>query len=154
MLASGIANYTEYDENWWPAFNDFTVERADQLPIRYKLSFQNGLNDYAVYLGYLNFTKNPSTGIPVVDEDEGWLTPDGKEGSSVAGTLVGDDTFLSWDNQNIYVNNVEVGSEVKIYSITGALVKTSIVSQAFHTIAMERGIYVVKYGTKAVKVNI
>lgn len=147
-LDTGSA-YTIYDSKWWPVFLDRPT-KSDQMPIRIKLNLPAGFDGYATYIGLVKYTVDPTEAIPEIPE-EGWDRPNGKT-SGVENGLTDDGSFLAWDKQNIYVNNVQEGSNVSVFSISGQLVKSVQVTSAFMEIPMEQGIYIVKFGTKTAKV--
>ena len=81
----------------------------------------------------------------------GWDTPNGSPATGI--DAIGETNgFVAWDSQYIYLNDIDFGTEVFIYSLNGALVKTVKVTDSFVEVPMSRGAYVVKYGNKASKV--
>lgn len=106
----------------------------------------------AYYFARIKFTAEPTTEIPNIPAD-GWDTPDGT--SSSVTTLPSDDSgFVAWDKENIYLNEMELGSTVYIYSLNGSLVKTVLVSDSFMEVPMSSGFYLVRYADKTTKVVI
>lgn len=149
--------YSPIDTKWWPVIKDLdisTITGDDRVPLRIKYSIPAAhANGRALYIASIKFTANPSDQCPEFDLNtfEGWDTPDGSPVSAVEG-VESAQGFVAWDRQNIYLNEMELGSTVYIYSITGALVKTIQVNDSFMEVPMNQGVYVVKYGDKTSKV--
>lgn len=148
--------YSPIDTKWWPVIYDLdisTITGDDRVPLRIKYSIpQAHANGRAIYIATIKFTANPSTECPELDPNsDGWDTPDGSPVSAIEG-VESAQGFVAWDRQNIYLNEMELGSTVYIYSITGALVKTIQVNDSFMEVPMNQGVYVVKYGDKTSKV--
>ena len=153
VLANTIA-YPKTCVKWMPVFGDFTVDGEAALPIRLKYNVPNNGNliGRAYYFARIKFTAGPTTEIPNIPAD-GWDTPDGT--SSSVTTLPSDDSgFVAWDKENIYLNEMELGSTVYIYSLNGSLVKTVLVSDSFMEVPMSSGFYLVRYADKTTKVVI
>lgn len=150
--------YVDMDTKWWPVIQDLNVSTVlgpDQIPLRIKYSIPaNHLNGRAIYIASIKFTANPSTECPTFDpiNFDGWDTPTGNNTSTVVDAVNAPKGFVAWDRQNIYLNEMELGSTVYIYSITGSLVKTIQVNDSFMEVPMNQGVYVVKYGDKTSKV--
>ena len=149
--------YSPIDTKWWPVIYDLdisTIVGSDQIPLRIKYSIpQAHANGRALYIATIKFTANPSTECPELDPNsEGWDTPDGSPVSSAVEGVESAQGFVAWDRQNIYLNEMELGSTGYIYSITGSLVKTIQVNDSFMEVPMNQGVYVVKYGDKTSKV--
>lgn len=150
--------YIDMDTKWWPVIRDLNVSTVlgpDQIPLRIKYSIPaNHLNSRAIYIASIKFTAEPSTACPIFDPDnfEGWDTPTGEEVSTGIKGVESTQGFVAWDRQNIYLNEMELGSTVYIYSLSGALVKTLEVSDSFMEVPMNQGVYIVKYGDKTSKV--
>ena len=87
--------------------------------------------------------------MPVAGDPFGVSQPSKFTGSNSGHSPLG---FVAWDSQYIYLNDIDFGTEVFIYSLNGALVKTVKVTDSFVEVPMSRGAYVVKYGNKASKV--
>lgn len=149
VLKKDLYAYQATKTKWWPLFADVAT-KATEMPVRTKLDFPAGFDGHAIYLGIVKYTADPTTPINPIPDD-GWDTPTGIP-SSVENGLTDDGSFLAWDKQNIYVNNVQEGSNVSVFSISGQLVKSVQVTSAFMEIPMEQGIYIVKFGTKTAKV--
>lgn len=154
VLANTIA-YPKTCVKWMPVFGDFTVDSEAALPIRLKYNVPNNGNliGRAYYFARIKFTANPSSdNIPNVPAD-GWDTPDGT--SSSVTTLPSEDCgFVAWDKENIYLNEMELGSIVYIYSLNGSLVKAVQISDSFMEVPMSTGFYLVRYADKTSKVVI
>ncbi|WP_272960230.1 hypothetical protein [Barnesiella viscericola] len=149
--------YSPIDTKWWPVIYDLdisTITGDDRVPLRVKYSIPGAhANGRAVYIASIKFTANPSTECPELDPNsDGWDTPDGSPVSSAVEGVESAQGFVAWDRQNIYLNEMELGSTVYIYSITGSLVKTIQVNDSFMEVPMNQGVYVVKYGDKTSKV--
>lgn len=150
--------YIDMDTKWWPVIRDLNVSTVlgpDQIPLRIKYSIPaNHLNGRAIYIASIKFTANPSTECPTFDpiNFDGWDTPTGEEVSTGIKGVESTQGFVAWDRQNIYLNEMELGSTVYIYSLSGALVKTLEVSDSFMEVPMNQGVYIVKYGDKTSKV--
>lgn len=149
--------YTAIDTKWWPVIADLDVSSItgieDKLPLRMKFEYPlNCFANRAIYFAAIQFTANPSDECPEFDPTfEGWDNPDGSEASvsSIDNSATG---FVTWDKQNIYLNNMKLGSNVSVYSLNGSLVKNVTVSDTFMEINLPQGFYVVKFGNKATKV--
>lgn len=150
--------YSSIDSKWWPVIKDLdisTVTGSDRVPLRIKFSIPAAhANGRALYIASIKFTANPSDECPEFDpvSFDGWDTPDGSSPSTAIESVESTQGFVAWDSQNIYLNEMEVGTKVYIYSITGALVKMFEVNDSFMEVPMNRGVYVVKYGNKTSKV--
>lgn len=149
--------YSPIDTKWWPIIKDLdisTITGDDKVPLRIKYSIPGAhVDGRAIYIATIKFTANPSTECPELDPNsEGWDTPDGSPVSSAVEGVESAQGFVAWDRQNIYLNEMELGSTVYIYSITGALVKTLQVNDSFMEVPMNQGVYIVKYGDKTSKV--
>lgn len=150
--------YSSIDTKWWPVIKDLdisTVTGSDRVPLRIKYSIPAGhVDSRAIYIASVKFTANPSDECPEFDpvNFDGWDTPDGSSPSTAIESVESTQGFVAWDSQNIYLNEMEMGTQVYIYSITGALVKSLEVNDSFVEVPMNRGVYVVKYGNKTSKV--
>lgn len=145
--------YPQTCVKWMPVLGDFIVNN-DVVPIRVKYSIPNNGNmiGRAYYFARIKFTAEPTSEIPNVPAD-GWDTPDGT--SSSVTTLPSEDCgFVAWDNENIYLNEMELGSIVYIYSLNGSLVKAVQISDSFMEVPMSTGFYLVRYADKTSKVVI
>lgn len=154
-LASTNA-YTTTCTKWMPVFGDLNTAgyNPNTLPLRVKFNIPGYSNfaGRAYYFARIKFTAEPTTEIPNIPAD-GWDTPDGT--SSSVTTLPSDDSgFVAWDKENIYLNEMELGSTVYIYSLNGSLVKTVLVSDSFMEVPMSSGFYLVRYADKTSKVVI
>lgn len=148
--------YTTTCTKWMPVFGDLNMAgyTAETLPLRIKY-FIPGYSNFAgraYYFARIKFTAEPTTEIPNVPAD-GWDTPDGTS-SSVTALPSEDGGFVAWDKENIYLNEMELGSTVYIYSLNGSLVKTVLVSDPFMEVPMASGFYLVRYADKTSKVVI
>lgn len=148
--------YTTTCTKWMPVFGDLNREGygAESIPLRVKFNIPGYSNfaGRAYYFARIKFTAEPTSEIPNVPAD-GWDTPDGT--SSSVTTLPSDDSgFVAWDKENIYLNEMELGSTVYIYSLNGSLVKTVLVSDSFMEVPMSTGFYLVRYADKTTKVVI
>lgn len=154
-LASTNA-YTTTCTKWMPVFGDLNTAgyNLNTLPLRVKFNIPGYSNfaGRAYYFARIKFTAEPTSEIPNVPAD-GWDTPDGT--SSSVTTLPSEDCgFVAWDKENIYLNEMELGSTVYIYSLNGSLVKTVLVSDSFMEVPMSSGFYLVRYADKTSKVVI
>ena len=156
---ASVETYTSIDTKWWPIIKDLdesVIGGSDQVPLRMKWEIPaNYLNkSQAIYIASLKFTANPSEPCPEFDPVmfDGWDTPTGDNTSTVINAVETQKGFVAWDNQNIYLNEMEMGTQVYIYSLNGSLVKTVTVLDSFVEVPMSQGAYVVKYGNKATKV--
>lgn len=141
---------------WMPVFGDLYTNGYDAgtLPLRidYYIPAYSNFAGRAYYFARIKFTAEPTTEIPNIPAD-GWDTPDGT--SSSVTTLPSDDNgFVAWDKENIYLNEMELGSTVYIYSLNGSLMKTVLVSDSFMEVPMSTGFYLVRYADKTTKVVI
>ena len=148
--------YTSTCTKWMPVIGDLNTAgyNASTLPLRIKFNIPGYSNfaGRAYYFARIKFTAEPTTEIPNIPAD-GWDTPDGT--SSSVTTLPSDDSgFVAWDKENIYLNEMELGSAVYIYSLNGSLVKTVLVSDSFMEVPMSSGFYLVRYADKTSKVVI
>lgn len=125
----------------------------DQIPLRIKYSIPAAhANGRALYIATIKFTANPSDECPEFSPVfDGWDTPDGSPATAIE-SVEATHGFVAWDSQNIYLNEMEMGTPVYIYSLTGALVKTVEVTDSFMEVPMNQGAYIVKYGNKTSKV--
>ena len=144
---------------WWPVIKDLNttaIVGEENIPLRIKYFFPgyDNLSNRAIYIASIKFTANPSTECPEFDPVmfDGWDTPTGDNTSTVINAVETKKGFFAWDNQNIYLNEMEMGTQVYIYSLNGSLVKTVTVLDSFVEVPMSQGAYVVKYGNKATKV--
>ena len=149
--------YSSIDTKWWPIYADLNVAGItgdDRIPLRIRYNIPGGhLGNRAIYIATIQFTANPSGECPEFDpvNFEGWDTPNGSPATGI--DAIGETNgFVAWDSQYIYLNDIDFGTEVFIYSLNGALVKTVKVTDSFVEVPMSRGAYVVKYGNKASKV--
>lgn len=154
-LASTNA-YTTTCTKWMPVFGDLNTAgyNPNTLPLRVKFNIPGYSNfaGRAYYFARIKFTAEPTSEIPNVPAD-GWDTPDGT--SSSVTTLPSEDCgFVAWDNENIYLNEMELGSIVYIYSLNGSLVKAVQISDSFMEVPMSAGFYLVRYADKTSKVVI
>ncbi len=154
-LASTNA-YTTTCTKWMPVFGDLNTAgyNPNTLPLRVKFNIPGYSNfaGRAYYFARIKFTAEPTSEIPNVPAD-GWDTPDGT--SSSVTTLPSEDCgFVAWDNENIYLNEMELGSIVYIYSLNGSLVKAVQISDSFMEVPMSTGFYLVRYADKTSKVVI
>lgn len=154
-LASTNA-YTTTCTKWMPVFGDLNTAgyNLNTLPLRVKFNIPGYSNfaGRAYYFARIKFTAEPTSEIPNVPAD-GWDTPDGT--SSSVTTLPSEDCgFVAWDNENIYLNEMELGSIVYIYSLNGSLVKAVQISDSFMEVPMSTGFYLVRYADKTSKVVI
>lgn len=149
--------YSTIDTKWWPVIKDLdisTITGDDKIPLRIKYSIpQAHANGRALYIASIKFTANPSDECPEFNPVtfDGWDTPTGESASAIEG-VESTQGFVAWDSQNIYLNEMEMGTSVYIYSITGALVKSLEVNDSFMEVPMNQGVYIVKYGNKTSKV--
>ena len=148
--------YTTTCTKWMPVFGDLNREGygVESIPLRVKFNIPGYSNfaGRAYYFARIKFTAEPTSEIPNVPAD-GWDTPDGT--SSSVTTLPSDDSgFVAWDKENIYLNEMELGSTVYIYSLNGSLMKTVLVSDSFMEVPMSTGFYLVRYADKTTKVVI
>ena len=148
--------YSSIDTKWWPVIKDLnisTVVGDDQIPLRIKYSIPAAhANGRALYIATIKFTANPSDECPEFSPVfDGWDTPDGSPATAIE-SVEATHGFVAWDSQNIYLNEMEMGTPVYIYSLTGALVKTVEVTDSFMEVPMNQGAYIVKYGNKTSKV--
>lgn len=154
-LETAVA-YTTTCSKWMPVFGDLNTAgyAAGTLPLRidYFIPGYSNFAGRAYYFARIKFTANPTSEIPNVPAD-GWDTPDGT--SSSVTTLPSEDCgFVAWDNENIYLNEMELGSTVYIYSLNGSLVKAVQISDSFMEVPMSTGFYLVRYADKTSKVVI
>lgn len=154
-LASTNA-YTTTCTKWMPVFGDLNTAgyAAGTLPLRidYFIPGYSNFAGRAYYFARIKFTAEPTSEIPNVPAD-GWDTPDGT--SSSVTTLPSEDCgFVAWDKENIYLNEMELGSTVYIYSLNGSLVKAVQISDSFMEVPMSTGFYLVRYADKTSKVVI
>ena len=149
--------YSSIDTKWWPIYADLNIAGItgdDRIPLRIRYNIPGGhLGNRAIYIATIQFTANPSGECPEFDpvNFDGWDTPNGSPATGI--DAIGETNgFVAWDSQYIYLNDIDFGTEVFIYSLNGALVKTVKVTDSFVEVPMSRGAYVVKYGNKASKV--
>ena len=150
--------YTAVDTKWWPIYADLDIAGitgSDRIPLRIRFNIPGGhLANRAIYIAKIQFTANPTGECPEFNPItfDGWDTPDGSTPSGI--DAIGNDAkgFVTWDNQYIYLNNMDIDSVVSIYSLNGALVKTVSVTDSFMEVPMSRGAYIVKYANKTSKV--
>ena len=132
-----------YDETKWKAYEcEMTVGAEDGIP----LSFQIGMSTnnvgktkkFCVLIKEITFTLNPTEEL-VESED---LTLEPGESVSIEEIMGGEAAFTVAGDQ---VSFNEAGN---VYSISGVQVADAVAGE---TITLDRGIYVVKAGTKAEK---
>lgn len=149
--------YTPWDTKWWPVYRDLDmtlITDGDKVPLRMKFEMGNSMAGRAFYIYKIQFTANPSTECPSFDlMFDGWDYPDGSEGPSGVENVAADaQGFITWGGGTIYLNDMAIGSNVNIYSISGALVKSVKVTDAFMEVPVESGIYIVENSGKTTKV--
>lgn len=147
------------DSGWWQF--QINAKTGTKDPFRARIEFGGQMMDKtALYIYEISFVRNPEgelVNTEGVQNPDGSFTgmskPNGAGSVGVTSTMPDLDTpFVTWDHQNIYVNNANNREMVYIYNMIGQLVYSAEATAGFMEVPMSQGAYIVKVGIKSTKV--
>ncbi len=141
--------YTYDDTKWIACEYDFVAPENAGAPLRFTFRFGDNAENTTLLIKELSMTLNP-TGDPVESEV---LTLE-TDGTTPVFDTIDEVSSLRYYVNNGVVNlmNVEVGADVKVFSLTGQLVQSEKATDSNVELSLNPGMYLVSVANNTVKV--
>ncbi|WP_158275611.1 T9SS type A sorting domain-containing protein [Marinilabilia rubra] len=136
-------------DKWIACEYDFVAPEEPGTPLRFTLRFGGNANNTTLMIKEITMTANP-TGEPMETEE---LTLAADPVATSVNPVESENSFTAYSAQGrLTLENVKVGSEVTIYSMTGSIVEMATAHVPSLSFSLPNGMYIVKAGTETQKV--
>ncbi|WP_439183331.1 T9SS type A sorting domain-containing protein [Carboxylicivirga taeanensis] len=138
-------------DKWIACEYDFSAPEVAGTPLRFNLRMGGNAQSTALLIKEITFTANP-TGAPV--EFEELTLTSNPVATSIEPEL--EATKLQWHSTagQLHLKNVTVNTALEVYSMTGQLMVAQNATQPEVSLALAKGIYIVRSGNQTTKVAV